>query len=192
METAPEDHQASSNGHSIELPLSSDSRAALREKLCKIEGPWQIDEKFKPHLSFAVIREPTDVNQVAGLRELVQSVASDLGPFTIRLSAMGIFPGKRPVFTLMPAHHESLLAAHHRVADQLAAIGVSPIPYYGKHNWTPHVTIMMGRPRREVSAAMEGLSRVWWPGDYVLDEIELVEFHPAVKLEKLPLVGLKA
>ena len=174
-------------GYSIELPFSRESREVLLEKLRDVEGPWQGDQ-FSPHLSLAVIREPTD--EVDALRRIVVEFAKNSPAFTIRLSAMGIFPGKRPVLTLMPACHDDLLASHHHlVADRLAEAGVVPIPYYEKHQWSPHVTIMMGRPRREVSAAMEALSRIWWPGDYVLDEIELVEFHPAVKLEKRALLS---
>ena len=168
-------------GYSIELPLSRGSRESLLEKLVQVDGPWQ-GEDFTPHLSLAVIREPTD--QVDALRQIVRRFAEETEAIPIRLSAMGIFPGKRPVLTFMPACHDRLLASHHAVADQLAEAGILPIPYYEKHQWSPHVTIMMGRPRREVSAAMEKLSRVWWPGEYVLDEIELVEFNPATKLEK--------
>lgn len=171
-------------GYSIELPLAAESKERLFEKLCEVEGRWQ-EGPFKPHLSFAVIREPTV--KVDALRRIVRDFAASRSPFTIRLSSMGIFPGKRPVFTLMPAWNDELLAGHHEIADQLAAEGIPPIPYYEKHQWSPHVTIMMGRPRREVSAAMEGLSRIWWPGEYELDMIELVEFYPAVKLEQIPL-----
>lgn len=173
-------------GYSIELPMSDESRERLREKLCEVEGPWQ-EGKFTPHLSFAVIREPTE--NVDALRSIVREFAETSGPVVIRLSSMGIFPGKRPVFTLMPAWHEGLLTAHHRISDQLCEAEIEPIPYYRKHHWSPHITIMMGRPRREVSAAMEALSRVWWPGDYTLDKVELVEFHPAEKLEQLTLSG---
>ena len=173
-------------GYSIELPLSPDSRETLVERLSAVEGPWQ-KEQFSPHLSLAVIREPTD--NVNGLRNIVAEFAEATEAFSIRLSSMGIFPGKRPVLSFMPAWNERLLAAHHEVAKRLAEAGIVPIPYYEKHQWSPHVTIMMSRPRREVSAAMESLSRVWWPGEYVLDEIELVEFHPALKLEKRRLVS---
>ncbi|MDF1814655.1 MAG: 2'-5' RNA ligase family protein [Verrucomicrobiales bacterium] len=173
-------------GYSIELPLSDESRERLRVKLSEVEGPWQ-KKKFTPHLSFAVIREPTD--NIEALREIVQRFAKDNGPFVIQLSSMGIFPGKRPVFTLMPAWSDKLLKAHHLVADQISAAGILPIPYYRKSQWSPHITIMMGRPRREVGAAMEALSRVWWPGEYELDKIELVEFHPAVKMEQIVLSG---
>jgi 2'-5' RNA ligase len=172
-------------GYSIELPLSGESRQSLRKKLSETEGPWLGDD-FTPHLSLAVIREPT--GNVDALRNIVQSFSRQHREFTIRLSSIGIFPGKRPVLTLMPAWNNCLLEAHREVADQLAVAEISPIPYYREHQWSPHVTIMMGRPRRVVSAAMEALSRIWWPGDYKLDQIELVEFHPAVKLEKLKLL----
>lgn len=174
-----------SKGHSIELLLSKGSTEKLREKLCEVEpGPWHHDP-FRPHLSLAVIREPTE--RVEELRELVRRFAEGQAPFMIHISSMGIFPGKRPVFTLMPASNRELLDIHQRVSAGLTEIGISPIPYYRIGQWSPHVTIMMGRPRREVSAAMEALSRVWWPGEYELDEVELVEFHPAVKLEKIRL-----
>jgi len=171
-------------GYSIELPLADESRERLRKVLGEVEGPWR-GEKFTPHLSFVVIREPTE--NVDELRRIVHQFAAENGPFQIQLTGMGIFPGKRPVFTLIPAWHEALLKGHHTIARQLAEAGIRPIPYYEKYQWSPHITLMMGRPRREVSAAMEALSRIWWPGQYELDQIELVEFHPAVKLERLKL-----
>ena len=177
--------ESESKGHSIELLLSKESTETLREKLCEVEpGPWHQDP-FRPHLSLAVIREPT--GRVEELRTLVRDFARGQAPFKILISSMGIFPGKRPVLTLMPASNGELIDIHHRVSNQLTEIGISPIPYYRIGQWSPHITIMMGRPRREVSAAMEALSRVRWPGEYELDEVELVEFHPPVKLEKIRL-----
>lgn len=173
-------------GHSIELPFSAESKQILFEKLHEsgIEK-WASIEGFKPHLSLAVIRD--EVDNVEPLRELVKQIAMNYQCFTIQLSSMGAFPGKRPVFTLLPAASPELLDAHHTVCRGLQAAAIDPIPYYRKNQWTPHVTLIMGRPRREVSEAMEKLSRIWWPGDYTLDHVELIEFHPAVKLERLAL-----
>ncbi len=173
--------------YSVELPLSAESKTRLREKLCEVEGPWQSEADFRPHLSFAVIRELVpDVDQ---LRDIVSTLAQEQAAFHIQVSAMGVFPGRRPVFTLTPAWHSRLLEVHHWLSDRFSEAGITPIPYYQRDHWSPHITITMGRPRREVAAAMEGLSRVWWPGEYCLDQVELVEFHPARKLLQLPLVG---
>ncbi len=177
-------------GHSIELRMSDASRETLMAHLTEGEqsGGWNL-RPCNPHLSLSVIREPID--DVAGLRQLVRRFAGDRAGFTVKLSALGVFPGKRPVLSLIPAAHDTLLEAHHRIVEGLELLGIQPIPHYRRDRWTPHVTIVMGRPRGEVSAAIEALSRVRWPGEYDLDAVELIEFHPAKRLERLPL-GLTA
>ena len=93
-------------GYSIELPFARESGEALAGKLSEVEGPWR-KEAFSPHLSLAVIREP--VSEVEILRLIVKEFSRRNPPFRIRLSSLGVFPGKRPVLTVMPAIHEKLM-----------------------------------------------------------------------------------
>ncbi|MEO0415646.1 MAG: 2'-5' RNA ligase family protein [Verrucomicrobiota bacterium] len=171
-------------GHSIELPLTVESRAELLSYFDGLEGKWL--ENFKPHLSLAVIRE--EVRDVEPLRAAVQELGREFGPFKIQLSGIGLFPSKRrPVLTLTPAANAELLAAHDLISQRMDKAGISPIPYYRPGMWSPHVTLMMGRPRAETGELAGELSRRRWPGEYQMEIVELIEFHPATRLEVVKL-----
>ena len=170
--------------HSVELHFSEAERARLFEFLRDIEGPWQ--QKFNPHISFAVIRDEADPEV---LREIVRKLAAGIEPIEIQLSSVGLFPGKRPIVFWTPAANESLLRGHQLLLENLENSQIQPIRHYRAGSWTPHLTLSMGRPWAETGEALKALLRTDFPGSYQLDFVDLIEFHPAKRLERHDLQG---
>ncbi len=170
-------------GHSIELHMAEADRKLLMENLADLEGPWQ-EEDFKPHVSLAVIRQEA---HVPALREIVHRLHATFAETELCLSSIGLFPGRRPVLYLGVAPTAQLMRYHQQTLIALKQIGVEPISYYLRDRWSPHVTLLTGLPSGQFTNIVKPLSRTAFTGSYRFAWLDLIEFHPAERLEHLAL-----
>jgi len=171
-------------GHSIELHLSKPETERLTSALQHLEGPWQ-EPDFRPHLSLAVIRQDLDV---ASLQTLFnEEILPQIAALDIQLSSVGLFTGRRPVLFLGATANPVLLRYHELTIRALAKAGIEPIGYYLPGYWTPHVTLSTGVASGQLETVVRGVTRSDFAGTYRFGRLDLIEFHPAVRLESVEL-----
>lgn len=125
-------------GYAVELFLEDPAAEAIR-KLFNLTESLMAQIGASPHVSLAVF----DSVDTSTLIDVVHSFAEDTSEFNIRLSSIGIFPGKENVVFLAPVITIELLALHQRFHDRLNAAELISDPYYLPGAWVPHCTITM-------------------------------------------------
>jgi 2'-5' RNA ligase len=113
----------------------------------RIESLWsELEREFGlkyacvayPHFSYQVAEAYDELPVLSILRD----IASEMKPFTVQTSGLGIFTGERPVLFVRVIRDARLSALHDRVGAAVApyATGVHS-HHYGHPYWVPHITL---------------------------------------------------
>jgi len=163
--------------YAVELFVKQDQAQPIR-RLFRDTGSILTELGASPHISFAVF---PDVN-MGRLTPVVQRLAEQTAPLTVRFSSIGMFPGKRNVVFLAPVATPALLEAHAFFYAKLKEQSLPCDPYYLPGAWVPHCTITMAEPIADALHAIERLHGANALGEVVLDEIHIVRYSPAESL----------
>jgi 2'-5' RNA ligase len=116
----------------------------------RVEALWaEVADRFSvrgvyvtpyPHFSYQTAAE-YDVGQLA---PVLQRVAAETAPFTVRTGGLGIFTGPRPVLTIAVARGPAVARLHGLLWDALAPVAGGVSAYYHPDGWLPHITIGFG------------------------------------------------
>jgi 2'-5' RNA ligase len=79
--------------------------------------------------------------ELAEVQPALKKLASELTPFRVRTSGIGIFTGEAPVFYLALIKSRPLLDLHERIWVELASLRSISNPYYSPEIWIPHITL---------------------------------------------------
>jgi 2'-5' RNA ligase len=136
----------------------------------------------RPHISLAGFSE-VDCDS---LLSLVREYANGLEPFSVQLSAIGLFPTPENVLFLSPAPTRQLLTHHQEFHRRLARSGLRSSPYYALENWIPHCTLEMNIPNEQFYKALEFCHTAFEPISGVFQEIGVIEYWPIKQLGTWP------
>lgn len=138
-----------------------------------------------PHISFVAF-ETVDIG---GLYEPLRAFAERIEPFTVKLSAIGVFPSAEGVVYIAPVVTGEMLEVHGMLHRCLNELGVPSISYYRPGQWIPHCTVAINLPPEKVSVAVEICRSSDVFGDARLVKVGLVEFRPVRVHYRFPLGG---
>ncbi len=76
---------------------------------------------------------------------ILERLARETAPFTVRTAGLGIFGGHRPVLSITVVRDAALDAFHRRVWEAVGDAASDLAPYYAPGDrWTPHITLAKG------------------------------------------------
>jgi 2'-5' RNA ligase len=133
----------------------------------------------RPHISLAGFSEA----DCDSLISVVQEYANGRQPFSVQLSAIGIFPTKENVLFLSPAPTIQLLTCHQEFHQRLAKSRLISSPYYAPDTWVPHCTVEMNIPDERFQKATEYCIKAFTPMQGEFQEIGVIEYWPIKHLE---------
>ncbi len=90
-----------------------------------------------PHFSWQVAEE----YDFKGLGEKLVELTSQLPPFTIRTTGIGVFTGKSPVIFIPIIKDPGLLELHQKIWDDTVQFAKRISDHYTPENWIPHITL---------------------------------------------------
>lgn len=134
----------------------------------------------RPHISLAGL--PGE--DISTLLPIIEEFAQNVAPFTLKLSAIGLFPTSEGVLYLSPAPTETLLAIHRRFHQELAKTFIEVNPYYQPDVWVPHCTIATDLHASQLADAVKICLQTFKPIVVNCREIGLVKFRPATPIYK--------
>jgi 2'-5' RNA ligase len=132
----------------------------------------------RPHVTLAV----ADSVDLSATRQLLDSFALALKPFSISFAALGLFPSSERVAFLAPKNTPELLALHERFFFQFSSVAQSTWSHYAPASWIPHCTLTVGLATEQLSSAFDAVHSFGLPLDCTAVEIGLVEFFPVKQL----------
>jgi 2'-5' RNA ligase len=116
----------------------------------RVEALWaELAERFGvrgvyvtpyPHFSY----QTAAAYDVARLEPILQRVARETTPFTVRTAGLGVFTGAHPVLTIAVARSPALARLHAVLWEALSPVVGGVSTYYHPDAWLPHITIGFG------------------------------------------------
>jgi 2'-5' RNA ligase len=152
----------------------------LRQTLIEASIPSLMNKMGdRPHISLA------GFSGVEGdsLISVVQEFANGRHPFSIQLSAIGLFPTKENVLFLSPVPTIQLLTCHQEFHQRLAKSKLVSSPYYAPESWVPHCTVEMNIPDEQLQRAIEYCIKAFTPIVGQFQEMGVIEYWPIKPLE---------
>jgi 2'-5' RNA ligase len=75
------------------------------------------------------------------VRALMDELATEIAPFTVRITGLGIFTHPQQVLYLPVARSPDLAELHAQLWEEAHTAAEEPSPLYGSHMWMPHITL---------------------------------------------------
>jgi len=164
-------------GYAVELFLRVDESQAIQRLFATTQSVLA-NIGTTPHVSLAAFE---DVD-VAKLTEIVRDFAAHTARFTLRLSSVGMFPGRENVVFLAPVVTASLLEVHAALHARLAADGLSCDPRYLPGAWVPHCAITVEEPIVRTLETIKEIHDADVLGEYTMDNVNVVRYRPVITL----------
>lgn len=148
------------------------AEAGLSERMLRLGYP--------PHVTLGLY-DQLDPDKAA---KTLAAVIARQPPMSLRLDALGVFPGLENVLWLAPPPDPHLLALQ---ADLHGALAVEPQPHYRVGAWLPHCTLAPDLDAAGLQAALGLLTADWAPISGAFASIDLLRFEPVKILWRMPL-----
>lgn len=186
METTEKSPSPTPNNtrYAVTLPLDALESADIKEAVSAAESPLS-EVGAMPHVSLAVFDE-VDTDR---LLPVVEAFANQIPLFSVRLSAVGMFPGNRNIVVLLVSPSERLMKLHRNLHERLAEAGLHPDDYYSPQAWVPHCTICMDLPLEKSLTVLKAIKICQIYGVYNVLELKVVAFRTAGHIATFPLRG---
>ena len=101
---------------------------------CGLKGIHRID---LPHFSWL----GADSYHLTSVGEILEGIAEEMTPFTVRCAGLGIFTGPRPVMYVSLVKDAVLFHWHHMLWEKTRPYAVTPSMLYDPSHWMPHITL---------------------------------------------------
>jgi 2'-5' RNA ligase len=144
---------------------------------CGVSNPLAADPI--PHFSW----QGAESYRSAALDEVVQRLAADTRPFTVRTSGVGLFTGSSLVIYIGLVKNEPLADLHARLWEQTRGLAVHPNLYYHPDRWVPHITIAIDPlDDRSVACILRKVSFLTFDWDIPVDHFAVIHAGPPASL----------
>lgn len=90
-----------------------------------------------PHFSWQ-IAEDYDWEALA---LVLQTIAAQTDPFTVRTGGLALFSGESPVAYIPVVRTRELSEFHETIWEMMLPISTRPSPYYAPSHWMPHISL---------------------------------------------------
>lgn len=107
------------------------------------------------------------------MNAILERLARESAPFTVRTAGLGIFGGPQPVLTITVIRDTALDSFHRRIWEAVGDAASDPAPYYAPGDrWMPHITLAQGDLTRDnLPAIISALSVRPFEWDIRLDNL---------------------
>lgn len=136
-----------------------------------------VDLGYPPHVTLTVCDHLDAAAAAAALDDVFRRV-SQIG---VTLTSIATFGPDSGVCYAVLAPSPELRRLHEGV---LAVVGETCRPHYQFGRWTPHCTLAMNLPARDLERSRELLAHDWRPLAGVFETADLVEFAPVVGIKR--------
>ncbi|HIE24388.1 MAG TPA: hypothetical protein EYP74_00140 [Anaerolineales bacterium] len=123
--------------HGIISPLDKEHGQKVKEIWQRFDekcGYTEIASTITPHFSWAV----ADSFDWQALEGVLERVAEEIPPFTLRSNGIGFFSWFRPVIYIPLVRTEFLSEAHKQIWARVAKLATNISLYYAPESWLPH------------------------------------------------------
>ena len=176
-------------GYAVELYFdreTTDKLTALGQKVYTACGGADLTGLgFRPHISLAGYT----TLDVEALLPVLEDFSGRTRFFSVKLDAVGLFPGPMGVVYLAPVVTQHLLGIHKGFHQRAEAAGQVSDPYYRVGNWIPHCTIAQELSPEGLAEAVRVCAQSAVFDRHFLFEMGLIEHRPVRILERYALTG---
>jgi 2'-5' RNA ligase len=124
-----------------------------------------------PHFSWQG-SENYDVARVEGV---LQKIATEVRPFSVKTAGLGIFTKDNPVIYIPLVKDEQLLRFHSRLWEKASGLADHPHLYYSPENWIPHITLaILDVNKARLGCAIDQLGTLNLERELHIDNLTLV------------------
>lgn len=126
-------------------------------------------------------------------RLLLDELAKDILPFTVKITGLGLFTGEQPVVYLPLAKDRLLLEIHELLWQTFDGLGREVSAYYHPHVWMPHITLAHGDVTSEhIGEVMKALAFQAFDWECRIDNLALIKQDASSVGELLYRTGLRS
>ncbi|HAE42628.1 MAG TPA: hypothetical protein DCG34_06880 [Clostridiales bacterium] len=179
-------------GYSVELLFDKSSEEKIKSywKLLHDEGGGDFMhlKGGRPHISLAVYY--SEMEDIKKLREIVQSIFSQIKKFDLIFNSIGVFPGEERVTFLSPKPSVRLLSIQSALYNEIRRQGIRKY-YWGHYKpkiWVPHCTMILNNEIDMHIKGIEILSRDFQAMEVTIERVALVEFYPFNTILEMELI----
>ena len=119
-------------------------------------GPgWLVQRVPFPHFSWLVCGQYDETLALAAMKR----IAARAKPIEVKVTALGVFTGERPVLYASITRTAELSTLHSLIWQEMRPALTNPMAYYEPPNWMPHITLAEGDLTQDTLAcAMRALA----------------------------------
>jgi len=143
---------------------------------------YMLDTDSTPHLTLSVC----DSLDPIAFRPALEELASQMAPFRLVFSSLGVFKAADSVVFLAPVVTAPLLSLHAAMHEVLERFTATPWAHYLPERWVPHCTLAMKLLPMQVGSALQ-YCKLDLPIFGRAQEIALVEFFPVRTVYRMAL-----
>ena len=149
-------------------------------------APYLHRSANRPHFKLAIYEDL----DVAASRARLQAFAESTAALTVHFKSLGIFPNAKPTVFLAPSVTPALLNLQTRVCGALHGLGTCPpSDFFLPEHWVPHCLLGFDLEPEKLASVLNCAMHLRLPFDGRIEEIGLLEFHPAKHIFAFPLTG---
>lgn len=138
------------------------------EEECDLTG---IQTTPFPHFSWLVASD----FDWAALENTLREIASQISPFTIRTTGLGLFSSPSPVIFISVVRTARLSTLHGQIWESIQPHGTDISPFYAPDNWVPHISLAnVDVTRENISCAMKKLAFQTYNWEVRVDSIGFI------------------
>lgn len=125
--------------------LDADHEVMVRALWSELERDFDVKRVREavpfPHITY----QGAGRYQLKRMDTILERLARQTAPFTVRTAGLGIFGGPRPVLTITVVRDRALDDFHRRVWEAVGRAASDLAPYYAPGDrWMPHITLAQG------------------------------------------------
>lgn len=160
---------------------------AQLETHCGLSG---VKKTPVPHFSWQVTMD----YDFGGLKLALAKLTTELAPFTVRTTGLGVFTGKNEIVLYISLiKDEKLFKRHQTIWQATLPYTAQPVAYYAPENWMPHITLGHGDVNEDsLACATRLLAREDFNWQIAIDNLLLVsqpEGENALEMARFDLTG---
>jgi 2'-5' RNA ligase len=128
--------------YAIISEFDPDSITTIRsfwQRLCRLCGLKEIYHLPIPHFTWMLAEEM----EIPLVRAVIDRIAAENEPLTVRTFGLGIFTGEEPVLYLPIVKSLPLLHLHQEIWEEAQPLSTEVHQYYSPPFWIPHITLAL-------------------------------------------------
>lgn len=176
--------------HAVVAYFDSNSDRVIRDTWKALADAGVCDYLYRsennPHIKLGMY----DGLDVDTTREKLKSLAQATEKLKIHFKNIGVYPGEKPIVFLDVSATSELLDLQKNIqsifSHEPSEIGAT---YFDPGIWKPDCFLTMSIERNKLHQAIDVVMDLPLPFDGYIEQLGIIEFHPARKIISYPLIG---